>query len=181
MKVYCQTPKACFPRIYTGIPRTQKRSPCNAATSGGIFEGISPKVGTSSQVGASSARNPPGGSQNCDSAISWTGARGSFSLTPFIRPKIVEKNTLNFEGIETRSILSRLHRSVQSVRLTPSPLVSMLTLFCVVVVSLTDTLVYRVGIRYRSPISGGIGRCVTKRYTPTHSRGDSRPQYSRMI
>lgn len=106
---------------------------------------------------------------------------GAFSLTPFIRPKIVEKNTLNFEGIETRSILSRLHRSVQSVRLTPSPLVSMLTRFCVGVVSLTDTLVYRVGIRYRSPINGGIGRCVTKRYTPTHSRGDSRPQYSRMI
>ena len=102
-----------------------------------------------------------------DSAISWTGARRSFSLTPFIRPKIVEKNTLNFEGIETRSILSRLHRSVQSVRLTPSTQAAMLTRFCVGVVSLADTLVHRVGIRYRSPISGGICRCVTKRYTPS--------------
>ena len=109
------------------------------------------------------ADRPRRATQFCDSAISWTGARGSFSLTPFIRPKIVEKNTLNFEGIETRSILSRLHRSVQSVRLTPLPLVSMLTLFCVGVVNLVHALVYRVGIRYRSqPIieQSHIGRGI---------------------
>ena len=35
-----QPPKACFPRICTGIPRTQKRSRNNAATSGNIFEDI---------------------------------------------------------------------------------------------------------------------------------------------
>ena len=77
MKVYCQTSKACFPRICTGIPRSEKRSRCNAATSGGIFEGISPKVGTSSQVGASkSGLTQPGSrraSQFCDSAIRQTG------------------------------------------------------------------------------------------------------------
>ena len=32
---------------------------------------------------------------------------------------------------------------------------------------LVHALVYRVGIRYRSPISGGIGRWVVKRYTPS--------------
>ena len=150
MKVYCQTLKACFPRICTAFPHTQKRSPCNAATSGGICEGISPKVGTSSQVGASkSGLTQPGSrraSQFCDSAIMQTGQR------------VI---------IEMHSILSRLHRSVQSVRLTPLPLVSMLTLFCVGVVNLVHALVHRVGIRYRSPISGGICRWGVKRYTPS--------------
>lgn len=162
---HCQTPKACFPRICTGIPRSEKRSPCNAASFGGICEGALkqgiPKSGDTLKGGCIQKRIDPAGSrrasQFCDSAISWTGARGSFSLTPFIHPKVVEKNALNFEGIETRSILSRLHRSVQSGRLTPSPLVSILTLFCVGGgVNLVHALVYRVGIRYRSPISGVI-------------------------
>ena len=39
--------------------------------------------------------------------------------------------------------------------------------FCVGVVNLVHILVYRVGIRYRSPISGGIGGWVVKQYTPS--------------
>ena len=89
MKVYCQTPKACFPRICTGIPRSEKRSRCNAATSGGIFEGISPKVGTSSQVGASkSGLTQPGSrraSQFCDSAIRQTGQRVVIEIHSILR------------------------------------------------------------------------------------------------
>lgn len=89
MKVYCQTPKACFPRICTGIPRSEKRSRCNAATSGGIFEGISPKVGTSSQVGASkSGLTQPGSrraSQFCDSAIMQTGQRVVIEIHSILR------------------------------------------------------------------------------------------------
>jgi len=69
MKVYCQTPKACFPRICTGIPRTQKRSRCNAVTSGGICEGALkqgiPKSGDILKGGGiqkwiEPARKPPG-------------------------------------------------------------------------------------------------------------------------
>ena len=118
-----------------------------------------PKSWTSSQVGASkSGLTQPGSrraSQFCDSAIRQTG-----------QGVVIEMHSI-LSTSNTSAILSRLHRSVQSVRLTPSPLVSMLTLFCVGVVNLIDTLVYRVGIRYRSPISGGIGRCVVKRYTPS--------------
>lgn len=156
-----QTPKACFPRICTAFPRTQKRSPCNAATSGGIFEGVSPKVGTPSQVGASkSGLTQPGSrraSQFCDSAIRQTGQR------------VI---------IEMHSILSRLHRSVQSVRLTPSTQAAMLTLF-VLGANLVHTLVYRVGIRYRSPHKRGyIGIVICD--TP-EAWAYSSPLYSRMI
>ena len=84
-----QTPKACFPRICTAFPRTQKRSRCNAVTSGGIFEDISPKVGTSSQVGASkSGLTQPGScwaSQFCDSAIMQTGQRVIIEIHSILR------------------------------------------------------------------------------------------------
>lgn len=39
-------------------------------------------------------------SQFCDSAISWTGARGSFSLTPLLPAKGRNWVTLNFERIQ---------------------------------------------------------------------------------
>ena len=42
------------------------------------------------------SEHPPGRPQNRDSAISWIGARGVIGLRS-IRPKVVERNTLNFE------------------------------------------------------------------------------------
>ena len=128
-------PESLFPTHLHSVPMHPEAKPTQCRHIWRYLWGHIPKSGNIFTGGCIQKWIDPAGSRRasrfCDSTISWTGARGSFSLTPFIHPKVVEKNALNFEGIETRSILSRLHRSVQSVRLTPLPLVSMLTRFCV--------------------------------------------------
>ena len=113
-------------------------------------------MGTSSQVGASkSGLTQPGSrraSQFCDSAIRQTGQRVVIEIHSILRAS-------NTSAILRQSMAVR--------QIDPIAACVDADTVCVGVVNLTDTLVYRVGIRYRSPISGGIGRWGVKRYTPS--------------